>query len=210
MIQLNSVFGSISKLWLAPFAMSALAVSAWAAPTTLQNMQTAFNGESNAHARYQAFAKQADSDGYGEVGSLFRAAARAEEIHAANHAAVITKMGATPKANVAPPEVKSTRENLEAAIKGETYERDTMYPEFLTQARKDGNTSAVKSLNFAKTAEVEHAKLYSAALADLDHLKGSKSVTLFVCPVCGFTTRDATLAKCPSCFTAKDKFEKVA
>jgi rubrerythrin len=30
--------------------------------------------------------------------------------------------------------VKSTRENLEAAVKGETYERDTMYPDFLKQA----------------------------------------------------------------------------
>ena len=64
------------------------------ASTTLQNMQTAFNGESNAHLRYLAFAEQADRESYGEVASLFRAAARAEEVHASNHAEVIKGMGA--------------------------------------------------------------------------------------------------------------------
>ena len=180
------------------------------AATTLENMQSAFNGESNAHARYLAFAAQADKEGYGEVASLFRAAARAEEIHAANHAAVIKEMGGTPNAKIETPSPKSTRENLEAAIKGESYERDTMYPDFLKQARADKNKEAVKSLNFAKTAEEEHAKLYTAALSGLDGLKNTKAVTYYVCPKCGFTARNLTFEKCPSCFTPKEQFEKVA
>lgn len=179
------------------------------ATSTLQNMQAAYNGESNAHAKYLEFAKQADGEGYGEVASLFRAAARAEEVHASNHAAVIREMGATPAANIEKPVVKSTRENLEAAIKGESYERDSMYPEFLKQARADRNVKAVRSLNLAKTAEAEHAKLYSSALANLDHLKGTKSTTFYVCPTCGFTTRELAFEKCPSCFTPKEKFESV-
>ena len=200
---------SIKRLVVA-FALCAFVAGAQAATTTLQNMQAAFNGESNAHARYLAFAQKADSEGYGEVASLFRAAARAEQIHAGNHADVIKRLGATPQAKVETPDVKSTRENLEAAIKGETYERDTMYPEFLSQAKKDRNAAAVKSLNFAKTAEAEHAKLYSAALTNLDSLKGSKSMAFFVCPKCGFTVRELSFAKCPSCFTPKEKFEKVS
>ena len=119
-------------------------------------------------------------------------------------------MGAEPHAKIETPQVKTTRENLEAAIKGETYERDTMYPEFLKQARVDRNKAAIKSLNFAKQAEAEHAKLYTAALGNLEKLKGSKSVTFFICPSCGYTTRDAALAKCPTCFTPKERFEKVA
>src|SRR5271166_4113130 len=114
---------------------------------TVENLQTAFNGESNAHARYLAFAVKADQEGYGEVASLFRAAARAEEIHAANHAAVIKELGGVPQAKIEKPDVKTTRDNLQAAIKGETYERDTMYPEFLKQARIDGSRAAIKSLN---------------------------------------------------------------
>src|SRR5450631_50733 len=97
-----------------------------------------------------------------------------------------------------------------AAIKSETYECDTMYPDFLKQARADRNKSAVKSLNLANTAEAEHARLYAEAFADLDNLKGSKSVEFSVSPAYGFTIRDPTFSKCPSCFTPKRKFEKVA
>lgn len=206
----RSIVRVVFQLSIALFVIVSMASRVNAQTSTLKNMQAAFNGESNAHARYLAFAKQADHEGYGEVASLFRAAARAEEIHAANHASVIKGLGATPQANIGAPEVKSTRENLEAAIKGETYERDTMYPDFLKQARKDGNSSAVKSLNQARTAEAEHAKLYTAALGNLEHLKGTQSVAFSVCPTCGFTTRNVDFSKCPSCFTAKEKFEKVA
>lgn len=206
---LKSVLGAVTKSSEVLLIMCALATAAGAS-TTMENMQAAFNGESNAHARYLAFAKQADNEGYGEVASLFRAAARAEEIHAANHAAVIKEMGAVPHAQIETPTLKSTRENLEAAIKGESYERDTMYPDFLKQARADRNKAAVKSLNFAKAAEVEHAKLYAAVLLDLDRLKGSHSATFFVCPKCGFTARETNFAKCPTCFDPKEKFEKVA
>jgi rubrerythrin len=209
MIRPKSVRRGKLRLVLSLLCIAAMAAGARAA-TTLENMQAAFNGESNAHARYVAFAAQADKEGYGEVASLFRAAARAEEIHAGNHAAVIKELGATPNAKIETPAVKSTRENLEAAIKGETYEKDTMYPDFLKQARADGNKAAIKSLNFAQTAEVEHAKLYGAALSDLEKLKNTKAVTYMVCPKCGFTARDPSFAKCPTCFTPKEQFEKVA
>jgi rubrerythrin len=210
MIRVQSVTSALSKSVMA-LALSIVGVSGNpASATTLENMQAAYNGESNAHARYLAFAKQADKEGYGQVASLFRAAAQAEKIHATNHAAVIQELGATPKAELEQPSVKSTRENLEAAVKGETYERDTMYPEFVKQARSDRNPRAVRSLNLAKTAEAEHAKLYAAALNELDKLNGSKEVAYFVCPVCGFTVREVDFAKCPSCFTSKDDFEKVS
>jgi rubrerythrin len=205
----------ISLSWV-PKSLAALALSIailagpCASATTLENMQAAYNGESNAHARYLAFAKQADSEGYGEVASLFRAAARAENIHATNHAAVIQVLGAVPQARVEEPVVRSTSENLQVAIKGETYERDAMYPDFLRQARFDRNSRAVRSLNLAKTAEAEHAKLYEAALANLERLKGTKETAFYVCPVCGFTVRETDFAKCPSCFTPKEEFEKVA
>jgi rubrerythrin len=183
--------------------------SAFAA-NTLDNLQAAYNGESNAHAKYLVYAKQADKEGYAEVASLFRAAARAEEIHASNHAAIIKKLSATPTAKIETPAPKTTKDNLEDAIKGETYERDKMYPEFIKQARADRNTDAIESFNLAKTAEAEHAKLYTQALNSLDKLKGKTAKTYFVCPKCGFTTPNMDFAKCPSCFTPKEKFEKVA
>ncbi len=175
---------------------------------TLENLSTAFNGESNAHARYLAFARKADAEGYARVASLFRAAARAEEIHARNHAEVIRKLGGSPTADVKVPEVKSTRENLEAAIQGESYERDTMYPGFLETAREEGQARAVRTLNLALQAEKGHAKLYGEALAALDAWKAKGG--FYVCPTCGNTVATPDFRKCPACRTEGSKFEPVA
>lgn len=175
--------------------------------TTMSNLQAAFNGESNAHVRYLAFGKQADREGYSGAASLFRAAARAEEIHAGNHAAVIKKFGGVPDATLEDPVVKSTRENLEAAIKGETYERDEMYPAFIRQAKAEESTEALQTLTFARGAEVEHAKLYTEALENLASMTENR--VFFVCPVCGFTTPDPDLELCPTDGTPKERFEQV-
>jgi len=176
---------------------------------TLENLQTAFNGESNANAKYMEYAKKADAEGYTKVASLFRAAARAEEIHAVNHSAVIKQMGGMPKSEIKLPEIKTTKENLEEAVKGESYERDTMYPEFLLEARKTGNKEALKTFNFAKIAEGEHAKLYGEALANLEDWKGGKT-TFYVCSNCGYTTTNGNLEKCPVDFVPKEKFEAIS
>lgn len=190
-------------------ASSTTTTAAPAGAKTLENLQTAFDGESNANAKYLAFAKKADEEGYKKVASLFRAAARAEEIHKNNHAAVIKKMGGEPKADIKPAEVKTTAENLKGSIEGETYERDKMYTDFLAEARTSGNTDALRTFNFAKTAEGEHAKLYADALANLEAWKADKA-TFFVCSTCGFTTADATIQKCPVDFTPKEKFESIS
>src|ERR1039458_10052520 len=76
---------------------------------TVRNLLAAFEGESNAHAKYAAFAVKADADGYHGAASLFRAAARAEQIHANNHARVIRQLGGGALAEIQPIEVKSTR-----------------------------------------------------------------------------------------------------
>jgi rubrerythrin len=118
-------------------------------------------------------------------------------------------MGGTPKAETKLPEIKSTEENLKAAIVGESYERDTMYTEFMLEARRTGNKDALRTFNFAKVAEGEHAKLYTEALNNLDKWKGDK-MTFYVCPTCGYTTTDANLEKCPVDFTPKEKFEAIS
>lgn len=174
---------------------------------TVENLQTAFNGESNAHARYLAFAVKADQQGYGGVASLFRAAARAEEIHAANHLAEIQKLGGSAQAKIDSPEVKSTKENLEVSIRGERYERDIMYPDFYKQARAVGNNDAFRTFNYAREAEAEHAKLFEEAYSNLDNMRGK--TTYYVCTVCGFTTTNLDFAKCHTCFSAKEKFVAV-
>src|SRR3989338_4243204 len=137
---------------------------------------------------YLAFATKADEEGYGAVASLFRAAARAEQVH------------------FEIPVVGTTKENLEAAVKGETYEKDIMYPEFLAQAEKENIAGAIDAFEDAKAAETVHAALYQNALNNLEAGKGAKT-DFFVCPVCGNVVESVIyLTNCPICKTETSKF----
>jgi rubrerythrin len=185
-------------------AMIIPAPSGAAQNKTLDNLMAAYNGESNAHAKYLAYAEKADAEGYGKVASLFRAAASAEKIHITNHARVIEGMGGTPKADIKLPVVKSTKENLEDAVKGESYERSTMYPEFIAQAEKENNSDAILTFTYAKAAEAEHAKLYQMAMADLAKWKAPKT-NFYVCPICG----KPSFTACPVCATPATLYQAV-
>lgn len=199
------------KKWAVALVGMAIAagLAAGEAPTnkTLDNLQAAYNGESNAKAKYDGYAKKAEAEGYMGAAALFRAASRAEGIHAEAHAVVIKKLGAVPMADIKAPVPKSTKENLEDALKGETYEKDTMYPDFIEVARGEGNKDALQSFTYAKSAERGHADLYTEALKDIGAWKSAKS--FWVCTVCGCTLSKITMEKCPSCFNPKDRFVEV-
>ncbi|MDD4894660.1 MAG: ferritin family protein [Candidatus Omnitrophica bacterium] len=176
---------------------------------TLKNLMEAYNGESNANARYLAFAKKADEEGYGKAASLFRAAARAEQVHFERDAKIIKSLGGTPKATIDQPVVKSTKENVEAAYKGETYEKNVMYPEFLAQAEKANVKEAVDVFEDAQAAEGVHAMLYKEVLDNMDAWKGAKK-DFYVCPLCGNVVDKLPAAVCPICATETKKFMMVS
>ena len=177
---------------------------------TIKNLTAALNGERNAHARYVAFAQKADEEHYGAVASLFRAAAAAEEIHANNHQAVLSKLGVNPEVKIEDPAVQATAKNLETAISGENYEWQTMYPEFTRQARQDRYVPAVVTLQQAYRTEEEHAKLFQQALQSLDRQQGSAARTYYVCSVCGFTVTDLNFERCPNCLKPKDQYQAIS
>jgi len=195
--------------FLVPAAVVGGAASVTTTATTLDNLQTAFDGESNANARYLVFAKKADEEGYGEAASLFRAAAKAEEIHAANHAVVIRQMGGAPVAHIGITIAKSTRENLKVAIEGESYERDIMYPEFIEVAKREKAAAALRSFTFALKVEAVHAVLYQDALDNLEKRR-RKQHTYYVCPDCGNTLAELTILKCLVCGHPKSGFIAVS
>src|ERR1700686_4009554 len=115
----------------------------------VNSLLAAFEGESNANAKYTEFARRADADGLHGVASLFRAAARAEQIHANNHSRTIRQLGGEAVATYHPIEVKSTLENLKAALNGEQHEIDVMYPEFLKEAEAHNNSAAIRTFDWA-------------------------------------------------------------
>lgn len=194
-------------------ALTVLAVTFAAAaekPNTVKNLQEAYNDEANAHERYLAFAKQADDEGYGEVASLFRAAARSEEIHMNNHGEVLRIMGAPAKSELKTPKVGTTKENIKEAMKDEAEERDVTYRDFMNLAAEEHNAEAERTFKYAKNAEMQHYTLLKDALANLEHRKG-KSKKYYVCTVCGFVTDHLPNDKeCDYCSEHNEKWDTVS
>ena len=176
---------------------------------TLRNLQAAFEGESNAQAKYSAFAVKADAEGLHGAASLFRATARAEQIHANNHARVIRLLGAEPVAAIHPIQVKSTIENLNEARAGERYEIDSMYPEFIREARNHDNIAAIRTFEWAMDAEKTHARLFSEAIAVLESGWLIAARNFYVCTACGYTSETPESERCPTCNLPWGKFEVI-
>jgi len=175
---------------------------------TVQNLKSAINGESTASAKYAAFSQKAKEEGFMSVSKLFEATSKSEATHARNHMKVLEDMGITYTAQLDSFAVNSTLENLNAALKGETYEVQTMYPDFMKQAEVDKNSAASQSFGFAFDTEKKHMILYQAAIDAVTAKKESSlAAEYYVCPKCGFTySKNDVKANCELCGTAKDQF----
>ena len=164
------------------------------AADTEQNLKEAFAGESQANRRYLAFAKKAEEEGFQQVAKLFRAAAEAETVHAHNHLRVLKG-------------IRSTKENVQEAINGETHEFKKMYPEMIEKAKAEKNDDAIQTFHYANEVEKIHATLYTKALQNLGK---NEVVDYYVCPFCGNTVEKAAPEKCPICGTPGKRFIKIA
>ncbi len=165
---------------------------------TSDNLQAAFAGESQANRKYLAFAKKAEADGKPQIARLFRAAAAAETVHAHAHFRVMKGVGAT-------------ADNLKAAIAGEAYEFQKMYPEFVKVAESEANKGALTTFNNALAVEKTHHDLFTAALAALDKGRDLAASDIWVCEVCGHThVGPEAPDQCPVCKALKKMFAKVA
>lgn len=160
---------------------------------TDKNLAAAFAGESQANRKYLAFAKQADTEGHAQAAKLFRAAAEAETIHAHTH---LKTLGG----------IKSTAENLKAAVEGETYEFESMYPGFIKEAQEENNTAAVRTFTLANEAEKVHAELYKKALANLSN---GESYDYYLCAVCGHIAEKEAPDKCPICGAKSQAYKNI-
>jgi rubrerythrin len=159
----------------------------------MDNLKNAFAGESQANRKYLAFAKKAEEEGFKQAAKLFRAAAEAETVHAHNH---LRTMGG----------IRSTKENVQEAIGGETHEFTKMYPQMIEEAKKEGNKQALQSFEVANKVEKIHADLYQKAL---NNLGKNEPVDYYVCLTCGNTVEKNAPDKCPICGASKTMFTKI-
>lgn len=160
---------------------------------TEENVKAALAGESQAHIKYLAFADKAAAEKLPNVARAFKANSYAEQVHATNHLKTLGGIG-------------TTKDNLDAAVGGENFEVEEMYPAYIVVAQAQGEKTAEMFLNWALAAEKVHAGLYRTARAAVESGRDIDSKPIHVCSVCGFTMEGAAPDKCPVCGTPKDKF----
>ena len=160
---------------------------------TEKNLLDAFAGESKASRKYLAYAQQAEREGYSQAANLFKATAAAEAIHALAHVRLLGM-------------VKSTAENLEEALSGETHAFTKMYPAMIRDAEEEGQKAAAITMGYLAEVEQSHARHYRKVLDSLENLPGAE---YYVCSVCGYTVESEVPDTCPVCKSSSKVFFKI-
>ncbi len=160
---------------------------------TEENLKAALAGESQAHIKYAAFAAKAAAENLPNVSRAFKANSFAEQVHATNYVKTLGALG-------------STKANLDAAIGGETFEVEEMYPAYAIVAQAQGEKTAETFFNWALAAEKVHAGMYRTARAAVETGGDIDFKPIHVCSTCGFTMEGDAPDKCPVCGALKDKF----
>ena len=162
---------------------------------TEQNLSAALAGESQAHVKYLAFAEAARREGKPNIARLFEAVSYAELVHATGHLRALGGVG-------------KTAENLQAALGGETFEIEQMYPAYLTVAKEQDESRALRSMNYALEAEKIHAVIYKDTGEQLAAGADLADQPVFICPVCGHTVIGSAPHECPVCGAKQERFHK--
>jgi rubrerythrin len=156
-----SVFGRAEAHF--PPSTKEISMAALKGSKTEDNLKAAFAGESQANRRYLYFANKADVEGQNDVAALFRSTAEGETGHAHGHLEWLEQVG-DPATGLP---IGSTRNNLKAAVAGETHEYTDMYPGMAKTARSEGFDEIADWFETLAKAERSHANRYTRALNEL-------------------------------------------
>jgi len=165
---------------------------------TAVNLLKAFAGESQARNKYEYFAKVAQKEGYRDIAEHLQRAANNEKQHAKMELALNNRM-----TNNSEDSFGNTKENLQMAIDGESYENVTMYPDFAQIAKDEGHKEAARLFSGIGKIEVEHEKMFQMLLdrleADAEFVSEDEEEA-WICEVCGHVHYGKKALKtCPVC-----------
>ncbi len=165
---------------------------------TLVNLLKAFAGESQARNKYEYFAKVAQKEGYRDIAEHFQRAANNEKVHAKLELALHNRMVSDSENSFG-----DTKDNLQCAIDGESYENITMYPDFAQIAKDEGHKEAARLFSGIGKIEVEHENMFKMLLerleADAEFVSDDEEEE-WICEVCGHVHRGKKALKaCPVC-----------
>lgn len=166
---------------------------------TLENLKTAFAGESQAHTKYEYYASKAKKEGYEQIAEIFMETSLNEKEHAKLWFKYIHDG-----------DIPSTEENIKDAADGENYEWTDMYAGFAETARKEGFEEIALKFELVGAIEKVHEERY---LKLLEKVKGGKvfiseDVVVWKCRKCGHLVIGKYAPEiCPVCKHSKSYFE---
>jgi len=165
---------------------------------TMVNLMKAFAGESQARNKYEYFAKVAQKEGFRDIAEHFQRAANNEKVHAKLELSLKNRMEYERENNFG-----DTKENLQDAIDGESYENVTMYPDFAKIAREEGHKEAAKLFEGIGKIEIEHEKMFQMLLERLQseqEFVSDNEEEAWICEICGHVHYGKKALKtCPVC-----------
>ena len=165
---------------------------------TLENLKTAFAGESQARNKYSYYASKAKKDGYEQIAAIFEETAANEKEHAKMWFKLLHDG------------IPSTIENLEDAANGENYEWTEMYAEFANVAREEGFDHIAYLFEGVAKIEKEHEERYKALLSNIKEGKvfEKEEKMMWVCRNCGHVHFGEMAPElCPVCSHPRAYFE---
>lgn len=166
---------------------------------TLENLKTAFAGESMARNKYTYYASKAKKDGYEQLAAIFEETASNEK----EHAKIWFKY-------LHGGDIPATEENLKDAAEGENYEWTTMYSEFAKTAKEEGLNELAVMFEKVAGIEKEHEERYLTLLKNVKDERVFKKdgEKIWVCRNCGYVyTGKNALELCPVCKHPKSFME---
>ena len=182
---------------------------------TIENLATAYVGESLARNRYTCFAKIAKKEGYEKIAEIFLLTAENEREHAKwlyyMLSELMKKEGVEGPIKIeveVPVVLGNTAENLKAAIEGENFENTEMYPEYAKIAEEEGYKDIAERLRAIGVAEKHHEERYKKILENLDSFYKKDEPVEWVCMKCGYLhVGEEPPEECPSCSHPRKYFE---
>ena len=169
---------------------------------TLENLKTAFAGESQARNKYSYFASKAKKDGYEQIAAIFEETANNEKEHAKMWYKLIN--GGS---------VSDTMTNLAAAAEGENYEWTEMYDEFAKVAEEEGFANIAKMFRGVAEIEKHHEERFRKLLQNINDelVFTNDGDTIWICRNCGHIHIGPKAPEvCPVCSHPQSYFERKA
>ena len=156
---------------------------------TLENLLTAFAGESQARNKYTYYASKAKKEGYVQISNIFLETAANEKEHAELWFKLAHGIG-------------TTEENLLDAAEGENYEWTDMYKEMAATAREEGFPEIAAQMEGVAAIEKEHEERYGKLAANIKEGKvfEREEKVLWQCSNCGHqVVAEKAPQLCPVC-----------